>query len=265
MKILFWNTNRNTNINNYVASLVLDYDVDILVLAEYNADKEQLQMLMDEKHRKLIRANAEGSKRIDIWTNYVDIKEGQQHNYYSIQIIKGKYLLCCVHLFTDLHGECEDERLEKIREIMYDVQVKEDELRTYKTIIIGDMNEMPYDKGCLSANGFHGLPALGISDKATRTVREKVYRKYYNPMWNLMGDFSYPPGTYYLHQAKLCTPMWFMIDQVIISQAMLSEFIKESLHIITTCSEGDLMDRNGHPNKNISDHFPIVCEFDENL
>ena len=66
MKILFWNTNRNTNINNYVASLVLDYDVDILVLAEYNADKEQLQMLMDEKHRKLIRANAEGSKRIDI-------------------------------------------------------------------------------------------------------------------------------------------------------------------------------------------------------
>ena len=66
-------------------------------------------------------------------------------------------------------------------------------------------------------------------------------------MWNLLGDFSYPPGTYYLNQAKLNSPMWYMLDQVIISQELLPSFRREDLRIITTCSSGDLMDKSLHP------------------
>lgn len=40
MKILFWNTYRNKNINNYVLKLVEKYDVDILLLAEYKGNLE---------------------------------------------------------------------------------------------------------------------------------------------------------------------------------------------------------------------------------
>ena len=75
-----------------------------------------------------------------------------------------------------------------------------------------------------------------------------------------MGDFFYPAGTYYLNQSKLHSPMWFMYDQVIISQEVLPVFIKEKLKIITTCSYTDLKNKNQHPNKKISDHFPIMCE-----
>lgn len=38
MKILFWNTKRNKKINKYIVSLVLDYDIDIFIMAEYHAD-----------------------------------------------------------------------------------------------------------------------------------------------------------------------------------------------------------------------------------
>ena len=147
-----------------------------------------------------------------------------------------------------------------IQEIMYEINEIENKIKSYKIVIIGDFNEMPYGRGCLSANGFHGLPVLNTSDTPTRKVNQIEYRKFYNPMWNFMGDFSYPPGTYYLNQAKLYSPMWYMLDQVIVSKDVLPLLKKESVKIITSCGYSDLVDKNQHPDKKISDHFPIMCE-----
>lgn len=260
MKILFWNVNGNKNINQYVASVVDDYKIDILIMAEYNADESELYSLFKESRQNLVKCFTSGCDRINVWSNYINIESGIQEDYYSIQILFDKYILCCVHLFTDLHGDRSEERLEEIKKIIYDIQKTEEDIKSQQTIIIGDFNEMPYGKGCLNANGFHGLPELKTTDKPIRTVNKKIYRKFYNPMWSLMGDFSYPAGTYYLNQSKLHSPMWYMHDQVIISQEVLPVFIKEELKIITICSYADLKDKNQHPNKKISDHFPIMCE-----
>ena len=123
------------------------------------------------------------------------------------------------------------------------------------------MNESPYEKACLSAKGFHALPALKISDNNSRIIYEKEYEKMYNPMWNLFGDFESPPGTYYRSDSKMYNPCWYMLDQVIISQSMIPFMIKEELKIIVKCKNIPLYTKNGYPNSNISDHFPIVCEF----
>lgn len=262
MRILFWNTNRN-KINQYIANVVRDYNIDVLIMAEYEDEKNELGNLLQSYNKPLTEYNTLGCDRIAFWSNYVDVEPGIQDTYYSIQIIGKEYIVCCVHLFTDLHGDRSDERLAIIQQIMQEIKKLEEEINSRKTIIIGDLNEMPYGRGCLNANGFHGLPALKIDDNATRSVNNIEYRKFYNPMWNLLGDFSYPPGTYYLNQAKLNSPMWYMLDQVIISQELLPSFRREDLRIITTCSSGDLMDKSLHPNKKISDHFPIMCEVAE--
>ena len=262
MKILFWNTNKNININPYILSLVQDYNIDILILAEYEADKSELNMLFKYDCQSLEEANTSGCKRINIWSDYIGIESGIQENFYSIQILLEKYVLCCVHLPSKLHNG-NAERLEIVRQAMYDIEETEEKIHSKKTIIIGDFNEMPYEESCLNANGFHGLPALGMNDRPTRTVNGKDYRKFYNPMWNLMGDFSYPPGTFYLNDAKLKSPVWYMLDQVIISGDIRPLFIRDSLKIITTCSYGSLINEHKHPNRNISDHFPIMCEIRE--
>ena len=124
-----------------------------------------------------------------MWSSYANIKPGSQEKYCSIQIIDDGFVLCFIHLCTDLYGDHSDERLAIIHRIMYDVHKSEDKIQSQRTMVIGDINEMPYGRGCLNANGFHGLPELNISDKPTRTVNEIEYRKFYNPMWNLMGDF----------------------------------------------------------------------------
>lgn len=263
MRIMFWNTHRNTKINEYIVNLIQDYDIDVFVMAEYFADANELQVLLERNHQRFFPCCTEGCGRIVVWSNYASIEPGCQNTYHSIQIIKDKYILCCVHLMSDRHGDRSEERFKKIQEIMYDIKQTEQSINSQRTIIIGDFNEMPYDKGCFNANGFHGLPVLDIMDKPTRRVYKTDYRKFYNPMWNLMGDFLYPPGTYYLNQSKLYSPMWYMLDQVIVSKDILPLFKKESLSIVTSCSYSDLMDGSQHPNKKISDHFPIMCEIED--
>lgn len=262
MKLLFWNTYRNNKINQYLDSLVRDYNIDILITAEYSADENELNTFLEKCHQHLFKCNTYGCDRIDVWSNYAKVEAGIQNRYYSIQVIQKNIILCCVHLVSDSYGDYSNERLAIIQEIVNEIKTKQDDIQSQYVIIMGDINEMPYDKGCLSANGFHGLPALSITDSPTRKVNEKEYSKFYNPMWNLLGDFEYPPGTYYLNKSILHSPMWYMLDQVIISKDLLPLFKKESLKIITSCSFGDLKDKNQHPNKKISDHFPIMCEID---
>ena len=262
MKILFWNAHKNENINPYIVSLVQEHNVDVLILAEYVADEMELNNLFKSSGLQMSRCNTLGCKRISAWSNYVDVQAANQNEYYSIQIIQGKYIICGIHLMTDMYGDHNEERLSLSQQIIHDIKECEEKIDSQRSIIIGDFNEMPYGGSCLNANGFHGLPVLKESDSPTRVVNGVEYKKFYNPMWNLMGDFSYPPGTYFLNQSKLRSPMWYMLDQVIVSKELLSAFKRESLKIITACGNADLADTHGHPNKKISDHFPIICEIE---
>ena len=53
----------------------------------------------------------------------------------------------------------------QFRFVMHDIHETEEKLNSGKTVIIGDMNEMPYAKGCLNAFGLHGLPVLREDDR----------------------------------------------------------------------------------------------------
>lgn len=176
MKLLFWNTYRNKKINPYIEGIVADYDVDMLVLSEYLADKNELSIALAEGGQQLVESNTIGCDRINIWGNYIDIEAGIQSKYYSVQIINKKVILCGIHLVSDLHGDHSQERLAIIQAMMYEVKKIEEKLQTHYIIIIGDMNEMPYESGCLNANGFHGLPVLSVNDRPSRLVNDIEYR-----------------------------------------------------------------------------------------
>ncbi len=99
MRILFWNTNGNKHINSYIVNLVSDYRADVLVLAEYRSDAEELYNLLDENGTPLLKCNTLGCERIDIWSNYAKIESGLQDSYYSIQIISNEYIICVIQTY----------------------------------------------------------------------------------------------------------------------------------------------------------------------
>lgn len=86
---------------------------------------------------------------------------------------------------------------------------------------------------------------------------------FYNPMWNLFGDFSYPPGTYYHNGSEPVNSFWNIYDQVMIRPGMKKCFVEKSLKIITDMQKYSLVDKLKHPRKDISDHLPIVFEIKE--
>lgn len=262
MKIMFWNTHRNNSINSYIIELVEHNEIDVLVLAEYTSDTSELNNLLKQSNKRLFKWNTYGCERIQMWGNYVDVTPAEQNKYFSIQIINKKYIICGIHMYSDLNREHYDERISLAEEIKCSIQQVRNQLNSENVIVIGDMNESPYDKSCLSAKGFHALPSLKMSDRSSRKIYKKDYEKMYNPMWNLFGDFEYPPGTYYRAESKLYNPCWYMLDQIIVSKSMIPLIVRKSLKIITECGKESLYTKQKYPNANISDHFPIMCEFD---
>ena len=96
------------------------------------------------------------------------------------------------------------------------------------------------------------IPWIKIGDKM-----------FYNPMWNLLGDFNYPPGTYYYKGNKEKNEFWNIFDQVIVRPRLRSNFVDKELKIITKTQTVSLVTQNQHPNKEISDHLPIVFQLME--
>ena len=111
--------------------------------------------------------------------------------------------------------------------------------------------------------GFHGIPVAEETAALSRTILRKKYKMFYNPMWNLLGDFDYPPGTYYCNSNEAINPFWNMFDQVIIRPQLREKFVESSLEIVTETNMYSLVDSKNRPNKKYSDHLPIIFEIRE--
>lgn len=111
--------------------------------------------------------------------------------------------------------------------------------------------------------GFHGIPIADEAQKISRTIFGTKYKMFYNPMWNLLGDFSYPPGTYYYRGSKEKNEFWNIFDQVIVRPQLRSRFVDKELKIITKAQGVSLVTQNQQPNEKISDHLPIVFQLTE--
>lgn len=92
---------------------------------------------------------------------------------------------------------------------------------------------------------------------------DESFKMFYNPMWNLLGDFSFPPGTYYYSGNEVENSFWNVYDQVMIRPCLRGQFVDDELKILCETKKRKLIDANNHPDKKISDHLPIVFEIME--
>lgn len=263
MKIAFWNVNQNKNINNFIVDLIYENEIDMIVLAEYNADSQSLIQKLLQKNIQVEQYLTSGCDRIVMFGSIQGVMPANQNKYYSIQIVKNKYILCGMHLPSPIYSDHQEKRNIVIDMIVRDINELEKDYDLSNTIILGDINENPYDFGCLNATKFHGISSGDDASKGMRTVMNKKFKMFYNPMWNLFGDFHYPPGTYYHSGSEPSNSFWNIYDQVMIRPSMRSRFIDKSLKIVIKTEKYSFVDKSKHPCKDISDHFPIVFEIRE--
>lgn len=262
MRYLFWNTHRNEQINSVLCELVCENKASIVILAEYTAAIDELLTMLATCGVKMKRY-CSICPRITLLGTVDNVELRTDTDHTTIQIVNGKDILCCVHLNSKLHTNHEGYREILIESIIRDIQEIEDDLGTENSIIVGDFNINPYDTSCIDARFFHGIPVLAEAERKTRSVAGKEFRMFYNPMWNFLGDYTSPYGTYYCNTSGIQNTYWHIFDQVIIRPALKNRFVKESLKILTETSTRYLLDHNGHPDKGISDHLPIFFEIKE--
>lgn len=264
MKYLFWNTHKNKRINSVLCNLIIENSISVVVLAEYTADMNELIEFVHSRGVSMQQFPTIGCDRIHILGKTgINIEPQLQTDHSSIQVIDSNTILCCVHLNSQIYSGNVDRREIDIERIIGDIINLERELNTKKTIIVGDFNINPYDNSCVSARYFHGIPVFEESIRESRIVAGTEFYMFYNPMWNFLGDFMEPYGTYYHSSSDAVNPYWNVYDQVIIRPVLRKQFIDTSLKIITETDHTSLLDKDNHPDLNISDHLPITFEIKE--
>ncbi len=256
MNISFWNTYRNKEINEFLISLIIEKNLDILVLAEYNDNIYDLINELYIKGRSFKEVNFLACKKIIILCRKVISIElnDDNSNYVSIAISKNNlnFYLFATHFPSKLY-ESDDNRS------LVAGALKEDIEKHDKVLVVGDFNSNPFERTMSAVSGLLALPTKRLTE---RTVQGRKKSVLYNPMWKFFGDFETIPGTYYYNNSEDLNYYWNLFDQVLISHELLYIFNDKSLEIIKNIGKRSLI-KNDKIDKNISDHLPISFSLEE--
>lgn len=266
MNYLFWNVcgRKIQKINDYLVDVVIDKDLNLISLAEYEDDKNDLLKKMMERGYDFYHIPNIGCKRIEIFST---IKPGQvEHlrdtDYYTIKRIPhpslGKIIFAFVHFPSKQYANDRDLLVEsiKFKNVIEDV---EKECNSSVTVITGDFNMNPFEEGMMAAAGIHAFPTKFEANKKQRTIKGTKYSMFYNPMWSFFGDTGTPVGTYYYSASHQYNLYWNIFDQVLVRPSLIEKI--SNVNILTKINETDLIDKKDKPN--ISDHLPLLFNIKE--
>lgn len=256
MNIVFWNTNRNKNINKYILQLIDDRNIDIIVLAEYTSQENKL--INDLYIKELNYESAQGisCKKIKIiFKKDINIILNDDNaNYISLKIERTnlRFQLFASHFPSKLRTNERDRRI-IAQEMKGDIDKYEN------AIIVGDFNSNPFEETVIALSGLNALPTQEMRSRIVQRRKEKIL---YNPMWRFFGDFTSIPGTYFYNNSSDINYYWNIFDQVLITHNFIKYFEDEKLEIVKSIGSSKLIKKQ-KPNKEISDHLPIFISIKE--
>lgn len=266
MKIAFWNVYKNQKIDPFLKSFVFEYGIDVLILAEYDGNINSFCQDVNSFSSNFTTLNCLGCDKI---CGIANKKYHQEllfaHTRYSILKLETSYfqlLLCMIHAESNLNASDYD-RNTFFYLFRNDILSCEDKSKTNNTIIIGDLNSNPFDSSVIGISSLHGIPFKEEAKKETRVFQGKNYGMFYNPMWRFLTAPSPPYGTYYLNNSRPINYFWNVFDQVLIRPVLLPAFDEDSLQIVQTINNQSLLKNGYAPNKEISDHLPILFVIQE--
>lgn len=205
MKILFWNTHKNHNIDSYILDFAAENPCDIIILAEYanniNGLCNQLSLFkLDFYFWKSLACNTIKIISKKSYKNRL-MQDEKRYCIYSMETASKQFILTALHLPSKLHFDPPD--IESYaRRIRNDIEHIEENLRCKASFIVGDFNVNPFENACINADCFHALPNRSQAGKEYRKVSGLSFSTFYNPMWNLFGDFDSVSGSYFIIKTK---------------------------------------------------------------
>lgn len=261
LSILCWNTNAN-DVKKQLAELCTSQNLNVLVLLELGIDPHELTAYLKEKgnfdfeivnsiNRRCTVLSRDSQLRLD------EINSSDRLSMRKLHYDDTEFHLGIVHLVDKGNWDSE-EQFGQVILLMQDVRKIEEHTGHSRTILIGDFNLNPFEKGMTSALGFNAMMTKNCITRDKRIVAGKSYPFFYNPMWSHFGDSSPgPAGTYYHPHSTQGTYGWNMLDQALFRGDSLPWF--SEVRILDSTGFADLTNSQTRPDKlNNSDHLPIL-------
>jgi len=268
MRFLFWNVRRRP-IVGLVAAVAREHKADVLILAESDVPDAELLEAMNLGQESVYFGELELPKRLRIYSKYgprfmmlVEDREGICIRHLKPPLMKD-VILVGVHL-PSKRFQSEDDQTFGCERLANRIREAESTIGHSRTVVVGDFNVNPFEKGLVAADCLHAVMDRRIAEKGSRIVQGEGRRFFYNPMWGLLGDASPgPPGTYFYDSGKHLNYYWHMFDQVLVGADLLPSFRNEDVRISTEAGGISLVTESGKPNTNVSsDHLPVLFELD---
>lgn len=269
LRCLFWNQSRK-NLASVVAAAALPLRLDIIAVCEASGSyKSSLKEL--NRVTKYHATTGRVGERFQIFTRFPP-------NFVSVRHEADRFIILDVtlparepFLLMVLHGPSKGAgwtatgialELSHYAASLRETQAKLDRPHA---VVVGDFNANPYEPGMVGAAAFNTVMdarQLVRREIPEKTVQGRKYSHFYNPMWNLWGDCTPgPPATYYYDAHTQEEAQWHMLDQVIVSPAMVEYLNVPSIRVIDQVGEHRLVTAQGRPRKaHYSDHLPLYFE-----
>jgi hypothetical protein len=264
---IFWNIAKQ-RIEDYVAQLCVEWNVDVLLLAECPVDIDFDASLQDRLRAAtgsrfdsigLTRGKVRFYSRVATasWTDLRTTETGSL-SLQEVQFREGPLLVGGIHFPSKAGFSSKDQSHEATR-LALEIREVESQRGHERTLLLGDFNMDPFDHGMVSSHGFHAMMTRQLARAKGRVVQGRRYPQFYNPMWGRLGDQSPgSPGTFHFDaSAKPEGYFWHTFDQMLIRPAVLEHFDGEFGAIGAIGGEPILRQGSTRGTITMSDHLPV--------
>ena len=271
MRILFWNTGRRP-----VVDLLRDVcgrrDLDVLVLAETVDPVERLVSQLNRGAGRLYSSAPDPlaglvKRPLRVLTRLPENRVKAVHDSDGVTVrqvfpvIGPDFTIVAVHLRSKLFRD-HDDQVSEAKDVNADIESAERQVGHCRTLVIGDFNMNPFERGLVNFDCFHAVMSRATARRRLRRSDRRERRFFYNPMWSHFGDRSPgPPGSYYRSGSRQTEYFWHLFDQVLLRPELLDYFMDDGLEVVTRIGQRSLVNRRGVPDRNTgSDHLPLFLD-----
>ncbi|MBI1249126.1 hypothetical protein GC197_14945 [bacterium] len=263
-KTLFWNLKKNP-IADLVGKLANQHDADLVILAECHDTVSNLLDALNPREARY-RLHDSPSRIIRIFSRLPksQIRPVYDDSDVSIRVVRPligqEFILVAAHLGSKMYLD-EHAQASLATRVARQIYETEEELGHSRTVVVGDLNMNPFEKGLVDSESFHAVLSRDVALEKSRTVHGKDRRFFYNPMWSEYAKT--PPGTYFYRNSTTVCYFWNIFDQVLVRPDLIELFLDKELAVLSRVGTCSLLKSNGRPDeKTASDHLPLKFAFD---
>jgi exonuclease III len=267
VSFLFWNLQRR-GLQVEIAVLALQHDVSVLILAECKIDPSALLLelasvgLREFTYQPSV-AGEDGDIRMFSRVPECELRSlyDDPNNHIAARrmvFARTRDLLLVVVHSQSKQNWSEDDQTQGAIRLARRIAELEVENGHRRTLLVGDLNMNPFEKGVIGSEGLHAVMTKGLASPEFRVVDAEERHFFYNPMWRFFGERADgPPGTHFYPAAgKPVAFFWNMFDQVMLRPQLMNALVV--VKIIDRIGNEALLDNRGLPRRDIgSDHLPL--------